>query len=177
MRAAASTISRSARSAAIRSQRFPGQQASHPEIGAEVTDAPGTYVDPVPEPFLPRGLRIASRGQVACAWLLGVLLFSLTLGVGYISWSLCSWGQGRSPAQRMFRLRCWLPESRQVAGRRQMAVRQITGFCLNGQLLSGLFIWLTSKKLRSVGDFFASTVILYDPDRVLPLCSAASPVG
>jgi uncharacterized RDD family membrane protein YckC len=48
-----------------------------------------------------------------------------------------------------------------------MAQRQIIGFVLNGQLLSGFFIWLTSKNLRSVGDFFARTVILHDPDGVL----------
>lgn len=69
----------------------------------------------------------------------------------------------------MLGLRCWLPGARQVAGREQTAKRQITGFFLNGQLLSGLFIWLTSKDLRSVGDFFAGTVILRDPDGVLRL--------
>jgi hypothetical protein len=53
-----------------------------------------------------------------------------------------------------------------VAGREQTAQRQNTGFFLNGQLLAGFFIWLTSKKLRSVGDFFASTVLLHDPDEV-----------
>jgi uncharacterized RDD family membrane protein YckC len=62
-----------------------------------------------------------------------------------------------------------------VAGRKQTAERQITGFFLNGQLLSGFFIWLTSKNLRSVGDFFASTAILHDPDGVLRLSSASAP--
>ncbi len=65
-------------------------------------------------------------------------------------------------------LRCWLPESRRVAGPKQLAQRQITGFLLNGQLLSGFFIWLSSRYLRSAGDFFAGTVLLYDPDGVLP---------
>ncbi len=126
------------------------------------------YVDPASGLTLPRGVRLASRGQAAAAWFLGVLLFCVTLGIGYVTWSLFSWGQGRSPAQRILGLRCWLPDPRQVAGREQTAVRQITGFCLNGQLLSGFFIWLTSNRLRSVGDFFASTVILHDPDGLLP---------
>jgi hypothetical protein len=64
--------------------------------------------------------------------------------------------------------------TRQLAGREQTAQRQITGFLLKGQLLAGFFIWLTSKKLRSVGDFFASTVLLHDLDEVLRLSSAAS---
>ena len=136
---------------------------------------PGMYFDPASELILPHGVPLASRRQVARAWLLGLLLFSVTLGIGYITWSLFTWGQGRTPAQRILSLRCWLPGPRRVAGRKQTAQRQITGFFLNGQLLSGFFIWLTSKDLRSVGDFFASTVILHDPDGVLQLSSAASP--
>jgi hypothetical protein len=128
---------------------------------------PGMYFDPASGLVLPQGVRLASRGQVASAWFLGLLLFSVTLGIGYITWSLFVWGQGRTPAQRMLRLRCWLPERRRVAEREQMAQRQIIGFFLNGQLLSGFFIWLTSKSLRSVGGFFAGTVILHDPDGLL----------
>ena len=128
---------------------------------------PGMYFDPASELFLPQGARLASRAQVARAWFLGLLLFSVTLGIGYITWSLFAWGQGRTPVQRMLGLRCWLPEPRRVAGRKQTAERQITGFLLNGQLLSGVFICLTSKNLRSAGDFFAGTVILHDPDGVL----------
>jgi len=135
---------------------------------------PGMYFDAASELFLPRGVRLASRAQVARASSLGLLLFVVTLGIGYITWSLFVWGQGRSPAQRIVSLRCWLPQPRQVAGRGQMALRQISGFCLNGQLLAGLLICLTSKNLRSVGDCFAGTVILHDPDGVLQLSSAAT---
>ena len=134
---------------------------------------PGMHIDPASELVLPQGVRLASRGQVAAAWFLGLALFSVTLGIGYLTWSLFAWRHGRSPAQRMLSLRCWLPGSRRVAAREQTALRQVTGFCLNGQLLSGFFIWLTGKSLRSAGDFFAGTVILYDPDGVLGLSSAA----
>jgi uncharacterized RDD family membrane protein YckC len=128
---------------------------------------PGMYSDPASGLFLPQGVRLASRERVAAAWFLGLLLFSVTLGIGYVTWSMFAWGQGRSPAQRMLSLRCWLPEPRRVAERKQMALRQIIGFCLNGELLSGFLIWLISKNLRSVGDFFAGTVILHDPDGIL----------
>lgn len=104
---------------------------------------------------------------MAAAWFLGLMLFGATLGIGYITWSLFTWRHGRSPAQQILGLRCWLPEPGQVAGREQTAWRQITGFCLNGQLLSGFFIWLTGRTLRSVGDFLAGTVVLHDPDGVL----------
>src|ERR1700749_2905558 len=79
--------------------------------------SPGMYFDPASELLLPQGVRLASRRQVAAAWVLGLVLFSITLGIGYITWSLFAWRKGRSPAQRILSLRCWLPKSRQVAGR------------------------------------------------------------
>lgn len=130
---------------------------------------PGMHVDPASGLILPQGVQLASRGRVAAAWFLGLLLFSVTLGIGYVTWSLFAWGDGRTPAQRILSLRCWLPVPRRVAGRKQTALRQITGFFLNGQLLSGLFLWLASNDLRSVGDVFADTVILHDPDGMLRL--------
>jgi uncharacterized RDD family membrane protein YckC len=48
-----------------------------------------------------------------------------------------------------------------------MALRQGTGLLLNGELLMGPLIWLGSKDLNSVGDVFAGTVVLYDPNRLL----------
>lgn len=128
---------------------------------------PGMYFDPASGLLLPHGVRLASRGQVAAAWFLGLLLFCVTLGIGYVIWSLFAWRHGRSPAQRILGLRCWLREPGQLAGREETATRQITGFCLNGQALSGFLIWLCGSTLRSVGDFFAGTAILYDPDGVL----------
>jgi hypothetical protein len=134
---------------------------------------PGMYFDPASGLLLPQGVELASRGRVAAAWFLGFTLFVATLGLGYVAWSMITWGQGRSPAQHLLQLRCWLPGPRRVADREQVAVRQFTGFCLNGQLLAGVFIWLVSNTLRSVGDVFANTVILYDPDGVLRLSPAS----
>ena len=48
-----------------------------------------------------------------------------------------------------------------------MAVRQISGVCLNGQLLAGVFVWLFGEPLRSVGDVVADTMVMYDPDGIL----------
>jgi uncharacterized RDD family membrane protein YckC len=109
----------------------------------------------------------ASRSRVAVSYLLAVLLFFLMLGVGYVIWSLVTWGQGQTPAQRLCGLRCWHPQTGQVAGRGQMAVRQITGLALNGELLAGLFILMCSDTLSSVGDIFADTMVLRDQDHTL----------
>jgi uncharacterized RDD family membrane protein YckC len=130
---------------------------------------PGMYFDPASKLVLPQGVRLASRTRVAAALLLALLLFAVTLGIGYVTWSLFTWSQGRTPAQRVLNLRCWLPEPRRVAGRDDMAVRQVLGFFLCGGLLWGFFVWLVSSKQRSAGDLLAGTVVLHDPDRVLAL--------
>jgi uncharacterized RDD family membrane protein YckC len=124
---------------------------------------PGTYLDPVSGLTLPQGTRLASRAEVARAWFLGLALFIGTLGIGYVAWSVVEWGHGCSPAQRMLGLRCWRPDTRQVAGRGRTAARQVTGFCLNGEALAGFFVWLADVNQRSMGDVFAGTVLLSDP--------------
>jgi uncharacterized RDD family membrane protein YckC len=134
----------------------------------EMRDAPEVSDDDsASELLLPQGVQLASRGRIAAVWFLGLLLFIVTAGIGYIIWSQFTWGEGRSPAQRMLGLRIWLREPGQVAGRKQMALRQILGFLLNGELLAGVWICLFSTNLRSVGDFFAGTTIVHDPDGVL----------
>ena len=109
---------------------------------------------------LPEGVRPASTWQVTVTYLLAVLLFIVTLGVGYIAWSVVTWGQGQTPAQRIRGLRCWIPGTGRVAGRRRMAVRQVTGLLLNGELLAGVIVLLAAESLSSVGDVFAGTVVL-----------------
>ena len=109
---------------------------------------------------LPEGVRPASAWQVTVTYLLAVLLFIVTLGVGYIAWSVVTWGQGQTPAQRIRGLRCWIPGTGRVAGRRRMAVRQVTGLLLNGELLAGVIVLLAAESLSSVGDVFAGTVVL-----------------
>jgi len=102
------------------------------------------------------------------------LLFILTLGIGYIAWSPFIWGQGRTPAQRILNLPCWLPEDCRVAGRDEMAIRQVLGFFLCGGLIWGFFVCLFSNNLRSAGDLLAGSVVLHDPGGVLVLSAAAS---
>jgi len=128
---------------------------------------PGMWFDRDTSLILPQGVRPASKGRVAAAYALGIGLFIATLGVGYLIWAAVAWGQGQTPAQRLLGLRCWRRDTRRVAGRKHMALRQVTGLFLNGELLMGPLIWLGSKELNSVGDFFAGTVVLHDPNQLL----------
>ena len=120
------------------------------------------YSDHKSGPVLPEDARPASVGRVMAAYALAVLLFIVTLGVGYLIWSVVTWGQGQTPAQRILGLRCWRPETGHVANRGQMALRQFTGLALNGQLLIGVFILLSGLSEVSVGDVFAGTTVMRD---------------
>ena len=126
--------------------------------------APGMWFDPDTWLMLPQGVRTAGKGRVAASFFLSIGLFIATLGLGYLIWQVVAWDQGQTPAQRLLGLRCWRRDTREVAGRKHMALRQVTGLFLNGELLMGPLLWLNSKELNSVGDVFAGTVVLYDPN-------------
>lgn len=127
---------------------------------------PGMYFDRESWMILPQGIRPARKGRVAASYALAVGLFIITLGVGYLVWGIVLWGRGQTPSQRILGLRCWLPQAGRVAGRKNMAVRQVTGL-LNGELLIGPILWLASSSLNSLGDFFAGTAVVHDPGHVL----------
>ena len=94
---------------------------------------PGMWFDPDTWLILPQGVRTAGKGRVAASFFLAVGLFIATLGLGYLIWQVVAWDQGQTPAQRLLGLRCWRPDTREVAGRKHMALRQATGLLLNGQ--------------------------------------------
>jgi uncharacterized RDD family membrane protein YckC len=137
------------------------------ERGAAPPVTPGTYFDHRSGLVLPQGVQPPGTRRVVAAYTVAVLLFVVTLGVGYIIWSLLVWGDGQTPAQRLFGLRCWRPESRCPAGSVQMALRQASGLLLNGELLVGVFILLIEPARTSVGDYFIGTVVLHDPHGAL----------
>lgn len=128
----------------------------------------GMYFDRKPGVVLPEGVRIASLARLMACSCLAIPLFVVTLGVGYIIWAVAIWGQGHTPAQQLLQLRCWLPETGRVARREDMAVRQVLGLAFGGQLLIGVWLMLLSRAHKSLGDYLAGTVVLHDPDRVLP---------
>jgi uncharacterized RDD family membrane protein YckC len=150
---------------------YPAQDAEAIRRGYERNAPPpvptGMHFDHRSGLVLPQGVQPRSFGRVVAAYAVAVLLFVVTLGIGYIIWSLVAWGDGQTPAQRLFGLRCWRPESSRLASRGEMAVRQASGLLLNGELLFGVFILLIEPARTSVGDYFIGTVVLHDPHDAL----------
>jgi len=130
---------------------------------------PGMRYDREARLVLPADTRYATAPvRVLAGVALGFLLFAGTLGIGYLAWSVATWGRGQTPAQRLLGLRCWDPETGRVPGRRQMAERQFLGLSLSGlSLIALLFFVFSGNGQTSVGDFFLGTIVLNDPQGVL----------
>jgi uncharacterized RDD family membrane protein YckC len=125
------------------------------------------HVNVIGHPTARRIGKRPSAGRVVAAYYLAVLLFIVTLGIGYLAWGVATWGGGQTPAQKLLGLRCWRAETRRPASRGQMALRQVSGLLLNGEALLGVFILLISQDRTSIGDYLIDTVVLHDPDNVL----------
>ena len=144
------------------------------------------YVDIDSGLTLPEGTQLASHGRRIGAYFLGILLFIVTLVIGYIVWGLIAWANGQTPALQVLGMRCWHTESRSVPGFWRMALREVVGRLVDGILgfitqIVSLVLFLTRPDRRSLHDLVAGTVVLYDPDKVLasqpsrPSSSLATP--
>lgn len=131
----------------------------------------GMYFDPNSELTLPVGVELASVGRRIGAYFLSILLGIVTLGIGYIIWGLIAWGKGRGPAFQVLGLRCWKPADGRVASWGTMALRDIVGGF--AQSLFGVtaivsfVLFLSGKKHQSLPDLIGSTVVVYDPNKIL----------
>jgi hypothetical protein len=160
----------------------PAQQGGYPPQGygsapppsyAEQNYAPpGTYFDQASGLNLPNGTTLASPGKRIGAYLLEIVLFVVTLGIGYIVWMFIAWTKGQSPAKQVLKMRVYRPAEGRVAGFGIMALRQIVGGIVEGILsfvteLISFIMMISSKEHRAIHDHIAGTVVLDDPNEVL----------
>lgn len=133
----------------------------------------GPAVLPLSGVVLPPGVQLASVGRRIGAWFLSAVLSIVTLGIGYAIWGLVVWGRGTTPALQVLGMRCWKPETQRPATWGTMALREIVGRFVEGLLgpitaLVSFVLMLTNAERRSLHDMIASTVVVYDPNKVLP---------
>jgi uncharacterized RDD family membrane protein YckC len=131
------------------------------------------YFDQLSGLNLPDGTQLASVGRRIGAFFLAIPLVIVTLGISYIVWSLIVWGNGQTPALQVLGMRAWRPETNKVAGFWFMALREIVGRIVDGILsliteITSFVLFVAGKKHQSLHDLIAGTVVLYDPDKVLP---------
>lgn len=130
------------------------------------------YYDSQSELMLPNGTELASIGRRIGAYFLSLGLAIVTLGIGYLIWGLILWPSGRSPALNILGMRVWRMDNQQPPGFGYMALRDIVGRIVEGFF----FIWLVSfimmcagKQRRTVHDYIGGTIVLYDPNKVIPV--------
>ncbi|NUT37173.1 MAG: hypothetical protein HOV79_29300 [Hamadaea sp.] len=125
---------------------------------------------------------LAGPGRRFAGFLLEVVLCLVTLGVGWLAWSVAEWRHGRTPAKRILRLRVVDAVSAETAGWQTMALRQgayaigIVG--LFGAVTLGLgwavgAAFVLSPTRQAMWDRLAFTTVVHEPADTAPAPDAA----
>jgi len=126
---------------------------------------PGTYLDPASGVVLPNGVTLASKGRRIGGFVLEILLFIVTLAIGYLIWMLIAWARGQTPGKQVLHMRCYRPESRSDAGWWYMFLRQFVGAVINQITFGVVFLvsvimLIARKDNRTIPDLIAGTVVI-----------------
>ena len=121
---------------------------------------------------LPPGVTIAPVGRRIGAFFLMILLYIVTLVIGFIIWGAILWAKGTSPALRVLNMRCVDANTGQPVGWGRMALRDIIGGIVQGilaliTLLVSFILFLATGRHQSLPDLIGSTVVVHDPNGVL----------
>ena len=130
----------------------------------------GLYLDPASHVMVPNGTALAGVGRRIGAFFLAIPLFIVTLGIGYLVWGLIIWGRGQTPTFQVLGMRCWRPDSARVPGWGWMAVREVIGRIVEGLTITAivsLVLFLATDQRKSLHDYVAGTIVLYDPAKTL----------
>jgi uncharacterized RDD family membrane protein YckC len=120
---------------------------------------------------VPDDIGVASAGRRLLAYLLDALLVPLTLGIGWLVWSVLAWRRGQSPAKQL--LGMYVVHDGERATWWRMCARELLCKGLAGVLCFGLvrvtygaslipyYLWLIlDPDHRALWDRFAGTRVL-----------------
>jgi uncharacterized RDD family membrane protein YckC len=124
----------------------------------------------IPGGFIPAGSELASPWLRLGSYLLDVLLLVVTLGIGWLIWSIIVWQDGQTPAKRMLDLRVIEKPTGKTLTRSGMFVRDIVirglvcGLVL-GTLTAGIFnlvgaLMIFSAYHETIWDKWAGTLVV-----------------
>ena len=158
------------------SQNISGQMALN---GANYYHRAMTTPPPRPYPNFPSpdqphqpALRYASFQHRLGAYALDCALAVLTLGIGWIIWSMIVWGEGQTPAKKILKMRTINVTNGRAASWGHMGLREFLvpmTVYIATVVTSGLaiFAWITieivfyfTKQQRSLRDYWVKTAIV-----------------
>jgi uncharacterized RDD family membrane protein YckC len=118
-------------------------------------------------------VRLAGTGKRFGGWLLDLLLLFVTLGIGYVIWSIILWQKGQSPAKSILKMRVVSAEEYRPFGMGDMALRSLVGKVLLSivplyNLVSAIFV-LADDRNQALWDKVAKSVVIHDPDNIFNL--------
>ncbi|MBE7188728.1 RDD family protein [Jatrophihabitans endophyticus] len=121
---------------------------------------------------LPPGVTIAPVGRRIGAFFLMILLYIVTLVIGFIIWGAVLWAKGTSPALRVLNMRCVDANTGQPVGWGKMFVRDFLGGIVQGILsfityIISFVLFLSGDRHQSIPDKIGGTVVVYDPNKVM----------
>ncbi|MCW2598061.1 MAG: hypothetical protein JWP39_3949 [Jatrophihabitans sp.] len=148
-----------------------GYPAPPPQGGYPAPPQHGGYPAAPGLPPLPPGTELATAGKRIGTYLLEIVLAIVTLGIGYIVWTLIVWARGQTPGKQVMKMRIYHLQNQRAATWGQMFLRQFVGGIVNGILYIGFIVSVvflfTDPLRRTVPDRIAGTIVLSDPNKVL----------
>lgn len=125
----------------------------------------------------PPGVRVAGPGKRFGSYLLGIPLYVVTLGIGYLVWLLIAWSRGQNPAQQVLHMKVAKLAERRVATWGDMFVRNfvVMGLLFGVVGIVLLYLPLIIGALFALGgplaqtgwDRMVGTIVVDDPNNLL----------
>jgi uncharacterized RDD family membrane protein YckC len=118
------------------------------------------------------GFRYASFQHRLGAYALDAVLAVVTLGIGWLIWSLIVWGEGQTPAKKILKIRVRHFETGAVATWGHMAVRELlvpVTVMIASSLTSGIaavawivieIVFYFTKNNRTLRDLWVKTAVI-----------------
>lgn len=125
---------------------------------------------------LPAGVTLTPPGRRLGQYLLDVVLAVVTLGIGYLIWSLIIWSQGQTPGMQVMHIKTVKRENGALATWGTMCLRQLVGEGVIMGIIFAVFVpaWIVlccmllwDKDRQQLWDKIAGTVVVDHYDQVM----------
>lgn len=121
---------------------------------------------------LPDGVHLTSPAKRFGGWLLEAVLLTVTVGVGWLIWSLFVWARGQTPAKQVLGMRVVNLRRGGRASWGRMFLREIIA-----KPVAGIVCWITfgigyfwliwDGRNQELWDKFSGTIVVNDPNKQL----------